>query len=136
MLPGFLTTALELLIILDVCGAIIYFALTGFARIKKPSAQPPQNTHAPIQSFGIDTPVLAPAQPYAPHRPIAPAVYLHGEPEPQSDRRWLASFKHRVTSLKQAFTYRPATQGAVKTQAADPDYARLGRVLDSFKEET
>ena len=133
MLPGFLTTALELLIILDVCGAIIYFALTGFARIKKRAGQPAQRDRASIQSFGMDTPVLAPAQSYAPHRPISPAVYLPGEPEPESKRRWLAGFKNRV---RQEFTYRPARQGVVKTHLTDPDYARLGKVLDSFKEET
>lgn len=137
MLPGFLTTALELIIILDVCGAVIYFVLTGLSRIKKPSAQaaPAMINTSSAPSFGIDTPMLATAQPCAIPRPITPDIYLPKTPETGAQRQWMARFKNRVTMLRQAFTYRPATQGVEKTRAADTDYARLGRVLDSFKEE-
>ena len=39
MLPGFLTTALEIIIILDICGAIAYFTITGLTRKNKPTRQ-------------------------------------------------------------------------------------------------
>jgi hypothetical protein len=38
--------------------------------------------------------------------------------------------------MTRKFTYRPAPSGkTVQTQALDTDQAKLGRVLDSFKEE-
>ena len=41
MLPGFLTTALEIIIILDICGAVVYFALSGLAKRKASETEAP-----------------------------------------------------------------------------------------------
>jgi hypothetical protein len=39
--------------------------------------------------------------------------------------------------MTKKFSYRPTAGGtSVETQPLDTDYAKLGRVLDSFKEET
>lgn len=140
MLPGFLTTALEIIIILDVCGAVVYFALTGLSRIKKQSEKtsPPLQTQSPVlQSLGIETPALA--TPTAIPTRISPTVYLPETPPEthKAERAWTGGIKHQMSRLKNAFTYRPETQNqAIETRAIDPDYAKLGRVLDSFKEET
>ena len=53
MLPGILTTALEIIIILDICGAVVYFALSGLAKRKESETEatpypPPGNVFIPI----------------------------------------------------------------------------------------
>ena len=40
MLAGFLTTALEIVIILDICGVVAYFVVSGLTRSRKSPAGP------------------------------------------------------------------------------------------------
>jgi hypothetical protein len=136
MLPGFLTTALEIIIILDICGAIAYFTITGLTRKNKPTRQA-----TPLQP----TPALAfeglAMQPAAIPARISPSVYLPQTPEPiAGETSWTEGFKGRFASLKKRLTYKPTqnTQNGqtVETRSLSEDYSRLDRVLDSFKEET
>jgi hypothetical protein len=142
MLPGFLTTALEIIIILDVCGVIAYFTITGFARMKdkKEGLSPAlQNTQPGLPALATEG-ITMPAILNVPER-ITSTVYspVASEPTPQvpPPNQWTAGLKQRLTSMTRKFTYRPAPSGkTVQTQALDTDQAKLGRVLDSFKEET
>jgi hypothetical protein len=140
MLPGFLTTALEIIIILDVCGAIAYFTISGLMRIKDkkdntPSALPNPTAGMPaLAPEGLAMPAILPAR-------ISAHVYhpVAAETAPQEppQKQWTAGLRQRITTMTRKFTYRPTNGGqAVQTQSLDTDYAKLGRVLDSFKEET
>lgn len=137
MLPGFLTTALEVIIILDICGAIAYFTLTGLTRMKDKK----ETQSASFQNTPAGMPALAPQGMVAAlPEPITASVYhpTAEEPSPQapSQKQWTAGFKQRFSSLTRKFTYRPTSnKQAVKTQPLDNDYTKLGRVLDSFKED-
>lgn len=141
MLPGFLTTALEIIIILDVCGVIAYFTITGIARMKdKKEAATSEMPNTPsgmpaLAAQGVSLPVAN-----LPERitsnvydPVTPEALPPSPPKNQ----WTAGLKQRFTSMTRKFTYRPEPSGTVvKTQTIDADQAKLGRVLDSFKEET
>ncbi|MBT3604838.1 MAG: hypothetical protein HOE48_19680 [Candidatus Latescibacteria bacterium] len=141
MLPGFLTTALEIIIILDVCGVIAYFTITGIARMKdKKENTSPELSNTPpgmpaLATEGAPMPIVnVPARITSTvYDPVTPEVL---PPSPQKNQ-WTAGLKQRFTSMTRKFTYRPEPSGtAVKTQTIDADHAKLGRVLDSFKEET
>lgn len=140
MLPGFLTTALEIIIILDVCGAIAYFTITGLMRIKDKkenttSVLPNSPPGMPaLATEGLVMPTPLPARISANvYHPIAPET----TPQEPPQKQWTAGLRQRITTMTRKFTYRPTNGGqAVKTQSLDTDYAKLGRVLDSFKEET
>ncbi|MDP6039722.1 MAG: hypothetical protein QGG64_14320 [Candidatus Latescibacteria bacterium] len=133
MLPGFLTTALEIIIILDICGAIAYFTITGLTRKNKQTEQALQPTPA-LAFEGLATQTV-PAR-------VSPTVYLPEAPKPKAEETsWTEGFKTRLTSFKKRLTYTPNNQNnqngqTVKTRSLNDDYNRLGRVLDSFKEET
>jgi hypothetical protein len=142
MLPGFLTTALEMIIILDVCGAIAYFAITGLARMKDKR----ETLSSKLQTASPGLPAFAaegyavPAMARMPAR-ISSAVYrpvsLDASPAAPQQIHWTAGLKQRISKMTGKFTYRPTPSGdTLKMQSIDSDYARLGRVLDSFKEET
>ncbi len=142
MLPGFLTTALELIIILDVCGAVVYFALSGLARSKKKDAEsqidPNQAAYGPqlqpcaAEGITSSLPLMTP-------RPGGsdPAIYagIPRQPEPAQGFNLLAGFKHRISSFKSRFTYRPATGQQVEVRNMDDGHRKLGQILDSFREE-
>lgn len=133
MLPGFLTTALEIIIILDICGAIAYFTITGLTRKNKQTEQATPLQPTPAMAFEglVMQPAAIPAR-------ISPSVYLPETPEPiTEDVSWTEGFKTRFTSLKKRLTHKPDNQNGHETRSSlNDDYNRLGRVLDSFKEET
>lgn len=139
MLPGFLSTALEIIIILDVCGAIAYFTITGLTRIKDKK----QDASPVLPNTSVGLPALAaegPAMIQVPER-VTSQVYdpvaIDTPPQAQPKTQWTAGFRQRITSLTSKFTYKPAPSGkAVQKESVDSDYAKLGRVLDSFKEDT
>jgi hypothetical protein len=142
MLPGFLTTALEILIILDVCGAVVYFALSGLIRSRnpKPGLDVPQlqpaypNRLQPCPAGGVPTGIYsAPPSP----TPTEAAIYAGTGAPPVEEKRpgFCAGFKHRIASLRGKFGYR-AHAGTVEPVSLDDEHRRLGQVLDSFKEET
>jgi hypothetical protein len=142
MLPGFLTTALEILIILDVCGAVVYFALSGLAKSKNPkpelgemSFQPAYPSQLqPCAAGGVPTGMYS-ASPSP--TPSEVGIYAGTEAPPveNGSTGLYAGFKHRISSLKDKFGYR-AHAGTVEHVRLDKDHQRLGQVLDSFKEET
>lgn len=142
MLPGFLTTALEIIIILDICGAIAYFTITGLTRLKdkKETLSPVmQNATAGLPAFATEAGQM-PADISIPER-VSATVYHpatnNTPPQEPPTRQWTAGLKQRLSSMTRKFTYKPAAGGqTVQTQNIDADYAKLGRVLDSFKEET
>jgi len=143
MLPSFLTTALEIIIILDVCGAIAYFTITGLARTKDKSedlASALSNSQSGMLALAAEG-MAVPGIADLPGR-ITSTVYHPVSPETlpaeaPSQNQWTAGLKQRVASMTKKFSYRPTAGGtSVETQPLDTDYAKLGRVLDSFKEET
>ena len=142
MLPGFLSTALEIIIILDVCGVIAYFTITGLTRMKdkkenaspampvSPSGMPALATEGVAMPTTVDVPKRFTSNVYDPVIPENP-------PQEAPPKQWTAGLKQRITTLTSKFTYRPAPNGnTVQTQKLDADHAKLGRVLDSFKEDT
>ena len=138
MLPGFLTTALEIIIILDVCGAIAYFTITGLIRIKDKKVNTSVLNSPPgmpaLATEGLVMPTPLPARISANvYNPVACPI----PPQEPPKKQWTAGLRQRITTMTRKFTYHPTNSGkAVQTQSLDTDYAKLGRVLDSFKEET
>ena len=137
MLPGFLTTSLEIIIILDVCGAIVYFTLSGLTRIRQKQAKitPPP---LPLGLPGL-RPATQSASPVAPADRSVFSVYAAPEPaaEPEQGFGFRTGFRRRITSFKDKFTYRPfGGNRGVQTQDMGAENQKLGRILDSFKEET
>ena len=142
MLPGFLTTALEILIILDVCGAVVYFALSGLIKSRNPKPeqgefdfQPAYPSQLqPCPAGGVSGGVYS-ASP-SPTQSVA-AIYAGSDAPPVAEEStgFYAGFKHRISSLRGKFGYR-AHAGTVEHVRLDKENQRLGQVLDSFKEET
>ena len=144
MLAGFLTTALEILIILDICGAVVYFALSGLIKSKDPKPefglgelQPAYpNRLQPCPAGGMP-PEMYSASPSP--TPSAAAIYAAPAAPPEAPERtgFCAGLKHRIASLKGKFAYRKldGTLG-VERVSLESEQKRLGQVLDSFKEET
>ena len=138
MLPDILTTALEIIIVLDICGAIAYFVISGLVRSRKARAEgeasSPQGSR--IQSWttgGISGP--SPQLAYSPGE--FSAVYAAAPPEPEKGFSLTAGLKRRLGSLKDRFTYRPAPGNrGVETEELSGEQRKLGRILDSFKEES
>ena len=137
MLPGFLTTALEIIIILDVVGAIAYFTITGLTRKKdggqtdKSSVIPPLQP-APIPALAFEG--LAP-QPAAVPARISPSVYAPKEETSVATKSTRTDgLKSQFTYLKDRFAYKHTAQ-TIEKQDINTDYNRLGRVLDSCKED-
>ena len=62
MLAGFLTTALEIVIILDVCGVVAYFVISGLARLRKPRQEGDVRSPSPhLQPCAVEGPALSTA---------------------------------------------------------------------------
>ena len=85
MLDGFLTTALEIIIILDVCGAVVYVLAVSLRRASQKQAEQPEL--APSTPGFTYSPTLSPAFAGPPSQPPPPlpewvqeAVNRHGEP--------------------------------------------------------
>ena len=143
MLAGILTTALEIVIVLDICGALVYCVVSGLAREKKADADhgisPLEVAYAgalqPCPAGGV---IASPAPVVCPPGSEDLRVYTVPEPtaEPQQEHGLTAAFRRHIDSLRKKFTYRPGNGTAV-VQKDDMDEAqrKLGRVLDSFKED-
>ena len=136
MLPSFLTSALEIIIILDICGAIAYFTITGLTR--KNGGQSQESAIPPLQLE--PTPALAfqglATQPATVPARISPSVYEPTAPDTQPivKASWTEGLKSQFTGLKERFAYKQTGQ-PIEKEAINPDYNRLDRVLDSFKED-
>jgi hypothetical protein len=138
MLPGFLTSALEIIIILDICGAVVYFALSGLAKRRETESEATLN---PLS--GMYGSQLQPAGISSPSYPLASypggtdlSIYA-GEPTaPQTKTgfSFTAGLSQRLTALKSRLTYRPDAPTGTGPAKGD-DHKKLGQVLESFKEE-
>jgi hypothetical protein len=142
MLPGILTTALEIIIILDICGAVVYFALSGLAKRKESEGEatpyPLQGMYSsqlqPVMPGGISSP----SYPLATYPCGADVSIYAGEPtqdEPQKGFNVTAGLMQRLTALKSRLTYSPNSRNEAKP-AQDEDQRKLGQILDSFREES
>ena len=87
MLNGFLTTALEIIIILDVCGAVVYVLAFSLRRAsQKQAEQPVVASSTPGFTYGPTlNPALAGPSSVPPPLPewAQEAVNRHGEPAPR-----------------------------------------------------
>ena len=142
MLPGFLTTALEIIIILDICGAVVYFALSGLAKRKESETEAPtyplQGVYSsqlqPATSGGISSPPY----PLATYPGGADMSIYTGEstkPEPQKGFNVTAGLMQRLTALKSRLTYRPNIRNEAEP-ARNADHRKLGQILATFREES
>ena len=133
---------LEILIILDVCGAVVYFALAGLVRSRNPKpehrvpgfqpAYPNRLQPCPAGGMSMDMYSASPSP-----TPSEAAIRA-GTDAPTAEVEsagFYAGFKHRITSFKGKFGYR-AHSGTVENVSLGKEHQRLGQVLDSFKEET
>ncbi|MCZ6634590.1 MAG: hypothetical protein O7G87_14390 [bacterium] len=138
MLTGFLTTALEIILILDICGAIVYFVLSGLKK-QQDEKENTQPTPSPL-SMPATGPVLTPVYQMATAGHDVFSVYAERpseEPEMPRSFGLIASVKQRITSFKAKLsTYRPsANKQSVQTQEIGTEHRKLGQILDSFKED-
>ena len=144
MLTGFLTTALEIVIVLDICGAVAYFVVAGILRSRDDDGKQ--------VLFGGDASPLQPAYstPYqaslaAPSlslpRPVSGtdlSIYGGGAPQGQTEtgQGLMGGIRDRMTSFRQrignssAFGKRQAEGPALNTEQSPVD-----RVLNSFRED-
>ncbi len=123
MFNTFLTTALEVVILLDLLGVIIYFIISGIVRAKK---NPGGGSVAP--------PGVAPC-PSGPSGYTAFPTdfsYVSSFPSPivsSSGRGWLG-----LKGLKDRFTNRSGSKG-IQSNDIEPEQRRIGMILNSFKED-
>ncbi len=134
MLTGFLSTALEIIIILDICGAIVYFALMGLHRSRGGGG-----TKAPNQ-VKPPTPTAPIGYPYQ----IGPSTIYGATGGTQEEKTFndepvlgmMSGLKQRLFSLKAKWISRPASKILVrKNPGVETDFRKLSQVLDSFKGE-
>ena len=143
MLAGILTKALEIIIVLDICGAIVYCVIYGLSRSRgdggeqvRTGPEPPplhpiySSPFQPCPAEGIPAPSIP--LPYPSSRSDA-AIYagISSEPEARKGFSLITGLKGRIASLKDRFAGRPAS-GAPNLRG---DHQSLSRILDSFREE-
>jgi len=142
MLAGFLTTVLEIVVILDVCGVIAYFAISGLIRYKKSRNATgdtiPQAVYASqLQPCAAEGPAISPSP--RPAHESGLSIYAGSScelEEAPEGFRITAGLKRRIASLKSKFSYRPGRgKNGIETRNMETEYHKLGRILDSFKEE-
>ena len=114
MLDGFLTTALELIIILDVCGAIIYVVAVSLRRAKQKQAE---------QADAVPT---TPGLAYGPTLSTATAAPLSAPPPPLPEWAQEAVSRHDavtdVRSSRDAGTVsRPVIDVTIGTEPSQPE---------------
>ncbi|HCK09285.1 MAG: hypothetical protein CME21_15640 [Gemmatimonadetes bacterium] len=150
MLDGILTTALQIIIVLDICGAVIYFLMSGASKAKEKgdSSLPPVNIEAPLQASAYslaNQPQPAMAGASSVEQPPVSEWVTHGdrsatqiygfegatEVAPVSLIAQVRSFFSSVRSRLS----RHNTQETGKSADLKSDRARLEKVLDSFREE-
>ena len=143
MLAGILTTALEIVIVLDICGALVYCVVSGLARQQKADADngisPLEVTYAAaLQPCPAGGAIAPPPSVVCPPGGEDLRIYATPEPtaEPQQEHGLAGAFRRHIDSLRKKFTYRPGNGTAgVRKDDMDEANRKLGRVLDSFKED-
>lgn len=152
MLDGILTTALQIIIVLDICGAVLYFLMSGASRAKeaKASAHSPTPRGSQEPQFAMSTqlqPAMAGAGAVEPP-PVpewvsrgddrsASAIYgVEGVETAAPERAgWSARIGGMFSSLKGRFGRQKTQENGESADDLNVDHTRLNRVLDSFREE-
>jgi hypothetical protein len=145
-----LTRALEIIIVLDICGAIVYCLLAGFGRKKRTEPRARIAFARSLQPCLVQGPPPLPAWALHPRRVADPVsvdpIYDEAAPEPAPlapKSGFLSGLRKAAAGLAGAFSYAPAVPGSPAGPAARPvttkdigaEQHRLSRVLDSFREE-
>lgn len=115
MLNNLLNATLEVVILLDVLGVIVYFVVSGIVRARKqPSARP---SVAPCPAGTAGYPLFTPEIPYA-----SPSVPV------SSPRGWpgLRGLKDRITHRRDP---------VVEVAGVEAQQNKIGIILNSFKED-
>lgn len=148
MLTGFLTTALEIIIVLDIFGAIIYFAISGFSRKNQTSTENEQQLNLSSSNNESQTTILTtenesqimeePSYPYGTGVSFEDPTYsMYSDTKPKKmpgkEFSFAANIKRRITSFKNRFIY--PSDDKIQIKKIRPNYRKLGQVLDSFREE-
>lgn len=143
MLAGILTTALEIVILLDICGAIVYCIVYGLTRPRGDGGKrtapriPPLHPiySSPFQPLPAEE-IPAPSTPMPYPSTNSPgAIYAGVSAETETTKSFnpIAGLKARIASLKHRVTNRLTSGG--QTREMQEAHQNLGQVLDSFKEE-
>ena len=111
MLDGFLTTALEIIIILDVCGAVVYVLAVSLRRASQKQAEQPEL--APSTPGFTYSPTLSPAF-AGPPLPASPAPPRVGPGSGKSPRRTRSAPPCRRNGRTRSTTARPGRQPSRK----------------------
>ena len=150
MLDGILTTALQIIIVLDICGAVFYFLMSGAAKAKEKQSTPSQQSPTPAWSAVTShqtalQPALATTGATQPP-PIpewvskgdrsATSIYdLEGTPEAAPEPAGLSARVSTIfASIKAKFQPQNTGENA-KPADLNNDRVRLNKVLDSFRED-
>jgi len=136
MLPGILTTALEIIIILDICGAVVYFALTGLSRSNgdgnggKTASFSDPLLPCPVDGIPVST---------VPYSMNVPAIPIYAGPavgpEPDQGNSLMAGFRRKIVSLQEKLNRVPSVGQEIKKVNMGSEQKRLSQILDSFREE-
>ena len=159
MLDGILTTALQILIILDICGVVFYFLISGAANGK--GGKSSRTTHSPtsLSSVGFKQgpqfalssqllPAMAGVQSGTLQTPPVPEWLTKGDRRSATDIYGLegatdaasgpvgmsARVSSIFSSIKGKFS-RQNTHESRESADLNSDHTRLNKVLDSFREE-
>jgi hypothetical protein len=143
MLDGILTTALQIIIVLDICGLVLYFLMSGNAKGNEVQASQPTPTPQYISSQL--QPVMAGAGTVEPP-PIpewivrgdrnATQVYgLEGATDVAPQAPGLSASVSRIFSTIKGKFHRQNAHEFGASADLNSDRVRLKKVLDSFREE-
>lgn len=126
MLNIFLTTALEMIILLDILGVVIYFVVSGIVRAKRqPSDQPAVPASAGMTPCPVGPPV------YTAFPCNASYVSTSSPAVTPSRNGWLGlrNLKDRITRRTDPEVSRTEDTGI------EAEQHRIGMILNSFKED-
>ena len=152
MLDGIFTTALQIIIVLDICGAVFYVLMSAKSKEAKASSASPTPTDTPAAAgpqFAM-SPQLQPAMAGAGRAEPPPipewvtggtdrsATSIYGsdtvvETVPES-QGWSARIGGVFSSITSKFQRQNAHEIG-KTADLNSDRVRLNKVLESFREE-
>jgi hypothetical protein len=144
MLDGILTTALQIIIVLDICGAVFYFLMSGAKNKEANTSQ-----ESPLPRFALSSqlqPAMAGVTTGA-MQPPPVAEWLTKDDRSATDiyglegatevAPWPVGMSARVSSIFSSIKGKFSHQNTHEfRESADlnSDHARLKKVLDSFRE--
>ena len=123
MFNAFLTTALEVIVLLDILGAIVYFIISGIVRARKQSTVRPA-VPVPVISF----PAGAPA--YTAFTPATPYFSSAASPSPSDRGGWSG-----LRGLRDRFSRKAPASARPEQSDVEAGHRKIGTILNSFKED-